>query len=86
MIWQELLGLVAGAFTTFGFMPQVWRLYKLRSAREISMIFTLLFLVGTICWLTYGILLSLLPVILWNSMTLCLGIAMLFAKIKYGRT
>jgi MtN3 and saliva related transmembrane protein len=86
MIWQELLGLVAGAFTTFGFMPQVWRLYKLRSAREISMTFTVLFLVGTVCWLTYGILLSLLPVILWNSIILFLGIAMLFAKIKYGRT
>jgi MtN3 and saliva related transmembrane protein len=85
MNWEELLGFIGGALMTLGLIPQVWRLYKLRSAKEISLPFTLLFLVGTACWLTYGIMLRLPPVILWNSISLLLGIAMLFAKIKYGR-
>ena len=83
--WQEILGFVGGALMTVGFMPQVWRLYKLKSAREISLPFTLLFLAGTSCWLSYGIVLGLAPVILWNGITLFLGGAMLFAKLKYGR-
>lgn len=83
--WQEILGFVAGALMTVGFAPQVWRLFKLKSAREISLFFTTAFILGTACWLSYGVLLSLPPVILWNSITLLLGFAMLFAKVKYGR-
>ena len=85
MIWEELLGFIAGALMTAGFVPQVWRLYKLKSAREISIPFTALFLIGAALWLTYGVLLRLPPVILWNSLLLFLGGAMLYAKMKYGR-
>ncbi len=81
---QELLGFVGGAFMTLGFIPQVWRLFKLKSAREISLPFTILFLLGTACWLIYGILLGLAPMILWNAISLALGLAMLYAKLKYG--
>jgi MtN3 and saliva related transmembrane protein len=85
MVWEELLGFIAGALMTAGFVPQVWRLYKLKSAREISIPFTVLFLIGAALWLSYGVLLMLPPVILWNSLLLFLGGAMLYAKIKYGR-
>jgi len=85
MIWEELLGFIAGALMTAGFVPQVWRLYQLKSAREISIPFTVLFLIGAALWLTYGVLLKLPPVILWNSLLLFLGGAMLYAKLKYGR-
>lgn len=82
---EEILGFIAGALMTVGFVPQVWRLYKLKSAKEISLPFTLLFLIGTVLWLSYGILRGLPPVILWNGITLFLGVAMLFAKLKYGK-
>lgn len=82
---EEILGFIAGALMTVGFVPQVWRLYKLKSAKEISLPFTSLFLVGTVLWLSYGILRGLPPVILWNAITLFLGGAMLFAKLKYGK-
>lgn len=58
---------------------------KLKSAQEISLSFTLLLLSGIICWLIYGIYLSLPPVILWNAITLVLVSALLYAKLKYGR-
>jgi len=86
MIWQEVFGFIAGAVMTVGFVPQVWRLYKLKSAREISLPFISLYLVGSACWLSYGVLLGLPPIILWNAITLLLGIAMLYAKFKYGKS
>ena len=85
MIWEEFLGFVGGALVTTGFIPQVWRLFKLKSAHEISLLFTLLFLLGVTCWLVYGISLGLPPVILWNAITLVLACAILYAKLKYGR-
>ena len=81
----EILGYLGGALTTSGFVPQVIRVLKLRSAREISLPFTLLFLSGLIFWLAYGIYFSLSSVILWNALAACLGAVLLYAKLKYGR-
>jgi MtN3 and saliva related transmembrane protein len=83
--WKELLGFVAGALTTMGFVPQVWRLFRLKSAHEISLPFTVFFLLGIAFWLSYGISLGLPSVIWWNALTFGLGCAMLYAKLKYGK-
>jgi MtN3 and saliva related transmembrane protein len=80
----EFIGILAGAFTTFGFVPQIVRVFLLRSAREISLPFTLLFLGGVILWLLYGISLDLVPVIFWNAASAILGALLLYAKLKYG--
>jgi MtN3 and saliva related transmembrane protein len=85
MAWKELLGLGGGALTTIGFIPQLWRLFKLKSAHEISLTFTLSFILGVTLWLLYGISLRLASVILWNVIALVLGCVMLYAKLKYGR-
>jgi len=85
LVWQEALGFIGGALTTLGFIPQVVRLYRLRSAREISLPFSVLFLIGVTCWMTYGIALRLPSVIIWNSLTMVLSVAMLYAKLKYGK-
>ena len=84
MSLTEFIGILAGAFTTFGFVPQIIRVFLLRSAREISLPFTLLFLGGVILWLLYGISLDLVPVIFWNAASAILGALLLYAKLKYG--
>ena len=85
MDWKELLGFIGGALTTVGFIPQVWRLFRLRSAHEISLPFTIFFLLGIAFWLSYGILWGRPPIIIWNAVTFGLGCAMLYAKLRYGR-
>ncbi len=85
MVWKELLGFLGGALITIAFIPQIWRLFKLKSAREISLPFTLLFLLGGIFWLSYGVLSKLPSVILANAVSLVLVAAMLYAKLKYGK-
>ncbi|MBI4295014.1 MAG: hypothetical protein HY669_02480 [Chloroflexi bacterium] len=76
---------MGGALTTGGLVPQVWRLFKLRSAHEISLTFTLSFVFGIALWLSYGISLGSPPMMLWNSIALALGCAILYAKLRYGR-
>ena len=82
---KEILGLLGGALTTGAFIPQVWRLFKLKSAREISLLFTFLLLIGTAGWLSYGVVLDLFPVLLWNSISFVLLCSMLYAKLRYGK-
>lgn len=82
---EELFGFLAGGVLAIGFIPQVWRLFRMKSAKEISLPFTLSFVIGISLWLSYGISFSLMPVIIWNAVMLVLGCAMLYAKLKYGR-
>jgi len=85
LLWAEILGLLGGALTTFGYVPQLVRILRLKSAREISLPFTLSFLAGATCWLAYGVLLGLMPVILWNAAGIVFLSMLLCGKLKYGR-
>jgi len=81
----EVLGFVAGALITCSFVPQLIRVFRLKSAHEISTLFTTLLLLGIVTWLTYGIYFRLTPVILSNATGAVLVALLLFAKLKYGR-
>ena len=82
---NEILGLVAGALIAVAFVPQVWRLFSRKSAHDISLPFTLLFISGILFWIGYGISQSLLAVILWNAVMFVLLCTVLYAKLRYGR-
>jgi MtN3 and saliva related transmembrane protein len=82
---SEILGLIAGFLSTFAVLPQIMRVYKLKSAREISIIYNTMLLLGIIMWLAYGIVLDLVPLIVWNIIGGLLVLMLLFAKLKYGR-
>jgi MtN3 and saliva related transmembrane protein len=81
----EYLGIIAGIFTSLAILPQIIRVYKLKSAHEISFIFSASLLFGVVLWLIYGILLGLVSLIIWNSIGVVLNGCLLFAKLKYGR-
>ncbi len=81
----DYLGLIAGALATFAMVPQIIRVFKLKSAREISILFNTMLLAGIICWLVYGILMGLTPIIFWNTIGATLVALLLYAKIKYGK-
>jgi MtN3 and saliva related transmembrane protein len=85
LLFSEILGLLGGALVTLGYIPQLVRILKLKSAREISLPFTLSLLLGSVCWLTYGVLLGLMPIILWNSAGMVFLCMILYGKLKYGR-
>jgi MtN3 and saliva related transmembrane protein len=81
-----ILGLVAGAITTGSLIPQVIKVFQLKSSRDVSLLFTLLFLIGDSTWLVYGIILNQLPIILWNILAVALLGILLYGKVKYSKT
>jgi MtN3 and saliva related transmembrane protein len=84
MNWQEILGIVGGLLGNIGIIPQIARLFRYKTAYEISLPFVYLWLSSTICWLVYGILFGLFSMIMWNSITLVLASLILVAKLKWG--
>ena len=80
----EDLGFVAAFCSTAAFVPQLARVIRLRSARDISLPTFLLFSIGVFLWLLYGVYIGSMPVILSNAVTLVLSLSILALKVRYG--
>ncbi|MCJ2165909.1 MULTISPECIES: SemiSWEET transporter [unclassified Pseudodesulfovibrio] len=82
---MEIVGLLAGGCTTASFVPQVLHTWRTKSVDDISLRMYLLLTVGIVMWLFYGIHIDSLSVIIANSVTLILAVAILSMKLAFGR-
>jgi MtN3 and saliva related transmembrane protein len=83
--WIDALGLLAGMLTTIAFLPQVLKIYRTKSGKDISRGMILIFSLGVLLWLIYGIAIGSLPLILANAFTLVLSLAIIALKVRYSR-
>lgn len=81
----DAIGYLAGALTTFAFVPQALKIYTSKSGKDVSARMLLIFSTGLILWLIYGIMIGSLPVILANIVTLILSGTIVALKIRYSR-
>jgi MtN3 and saliva related transmembrane protein len=81
----EKLGYAAAFCTTTAFVPQLVRVLRLRSARDISLPTFLMFSIGVFLWLVYGLYTGSRPVIASNSVTLVLSLSILVLKLRFDR-
>ena len=84
MDWTLCIGLAAGFLTTLSFVPQLIKIWKTKSAEDVSRKMFIAVTVGMALWLVYGISLHQLPMIIWNSISLVLALAILFLKHRFG--
>jgi MtN3 and saliva related transmembrane protein len=81
----EVVGMAAGTLTTLAFLPQVLKIYRTKSARDVSYLMFLIFSTGVLLWLIYGILIGSAPIIAANVVTLGLAIIVIALKVRYHR-
>ena len=80
-----VLGLAAGTLTTIAFVPQVVKIWRNKSADDISYGTFILFSIGLLIWLLYGIAIEAPPIIAANAITLLLAVIILVLKARYDR-
>jgi MtN3 and saliva related transmembrane protein len=78
-----ILGLCAGACTTLAFIPQVIKVFKSKSVQAISTGMYIIFCLGLLLWVGYGVILKDLPLVIANSITLVLALMILIMRFKY---
>lgn len=78
-----LIGLLAGTLTTISFVPQVLKTWKTKSAGDLSLGMYSIFCLGSMLWLIYGLIISDIPVIAANAVTLALALTLLYFKLFY---
>ena len=81
----NILGTLAGTLTTVAFVPQVLKTWRSRSANDISMGMFLIFTLGVLMWLVYGLYIHSWPIIIANAITLVLAGSILMMKVYFHR-
>ena len=85
MTTVDILGYSAGAITTLTFLPQVIKTWKMKSARDVSLLMFIIAAVNEVMWIAYGALLS--PVnwviIITNAIVLAMSLTMIVLKLRY---
>lgn len=83
--YVELVGFVAGACTTFSFIPQILQIFKTGKVRDISVSMYLVLTSGIFLWLIYGIYIGELPIICANSVSLIFCVVILSTKLFFDK-
>jgi MtN3 and saliva related transmembrane protein len=84
MSLMDYTGYAAAICTTSAYIPQVVRVWRTRSTKDISLKMFLVLITGLALWLTYGFLKGEIPIIAANGITLMLAGTILFFKLKHG--
>ncbi len=69
MLWT-IIGTVAACLTMFGFVPQIVKMRKTRSVKDVSELTLIQYCIGVALWMLYGIHIGDLIVIGANSISL----------------
>jgi MtN3 and saliva related transmembrane protein len=76
-----LLGLIAGAFTTFAGLPQILHVLRTRKMDDVSLVTLCMFAVGVGLWIVYGMYIASTPVIVWNVLSLAMWLTQIALKV-----
>ena len=78
--YQELLGFIAAGLCAISFLPQLIKIWRFRSVKDISTGMYVIYSFSVILWLIYGIIIKSAPLILAEILTLILVSAILVMK------
>ena len=80
--WFEAIGMVGACLTTFSFLPQAIRIWRTRSARDVSLVMYVMMTSGSVMWLIYGLLLGSPALIFSNGVGLVMTGSVLALKLR----
>jgi MtN3 and saliva related transmembrane protein len=83
MYYITIVGSAAAALTVIAFFPQLLKVWKTRSTRDISLGMFSIFCSGVFLWLVYGILTQDFPITAANFLIFIQAFIILMFKLKY---
>jgi MtN3 and saliva related transmembrane protein len=90
MNW-ELIGSGAALLTMFGFVPQIFKIYRTESVEDVSFTMLFQFTIGIFLWLLYGVhikdrILIIANMISFTTLVVALGLYLKYRKNNLGTT
>jgi MtN3 and saliva related transmembrane protein len=78
------LATIFGIVNGFANLPQIYKVFKTKSAKDLSITTYVLLTVGSIVWVLYGIEIMNFPILVMNGLALAEFILLLFGCYLYG--
>ena len=80
----DIIGFLAAFTSTISLVPQVIKMFQTRSVEDISTWMIINFLLTSMLWIFYGIMITSWSVWLTNIFMLIFAIIMIYLKVRYG--
>ena len=81
MLFGEFLGYLAGVCTAIVFLPQTLQTIKTKDVKGLSLFTYVIYCVGMVSWILYGIYLHSIQMILFNAISLFFALIILYMII-----
>ena len=83
MNYIDMIGLFGAFLSGITFLPQVYRTWKLKSARDLSLVMILIILLSNIVWLIYAFNKQDIAIISANLFVVSCALIILYFKLNY---
>ena len=83
MDWIQIAGHTGALLSSITFVPQVYKVWVSKSARDLSLTMMAIVFISTLVWLIYGVALHLWPVILANGFICLLSVILIYFKLTF---
>ena len=80
-----ILATILGVITGLANIPQIIKIFKTQSAKDLSLTTNTIFLMSSIVWLTYGITLNNYPLIIANIIYIITYSLIVIGFLMYGK-
>lgn len=80
----NIVGVAAGLCSMVSFAPQIGKILKTKSAEGVSLAMFSVTVTAFVLWTAYGWLLASWPIAVSNFVCLCMAIAIVVLRLKYG--
>ncbi len=82
--WGEIVGYLSGVCTTLAFLPQAIKSITTKNVSGLSLYMYIIYCMGLVFWILYGVYLHSFQIMLFNSITLVFNGIILYMIIKSG--
>ena len=81
----NIVGVGAGLCSMISFVPQIGKILKTKSAEGVSLKMFSVTVTAFVLWTAYGVLLGSWPIALSNLVCLCMALAIVGLRLKFGK-
>jgi len=75
------IGFLAAFTSTISLIPQIYKTYKLKSSQDLSYLMLVNFLITSILWTIYGLMIA--SVAVWGANIIMIGFSLILLGLKY---
>ncbi len=79
----DIFGYVATSLNVVMLVPQVFRTWKVKQTKELSLATLVIFLTASILWMIYGFMKQAAPIIIANIVVGTMNFILIILKLKY---